>query len=79
MEVFKKSKKSLCHGCNNINETCSIKAFKTCGTDSKVGYSFVETCNLFNKDFHAERSTKKVYVTAGNRPETRSENIGGKV
>lgn len=79
MEKFKKSTKSICHGCNNINEVCSIKTFKTCGTDSKIGFSFVEKCNMFNKDFNEKKVTKKVYVTAGHKPETRSENIGGKV
>lgn len=47
-EPFKDSPKSLCGSCSNIKEDC-FHVQKSCGTDAKLGKSFVSSCCGFNK------------------------------
>lgn len=74
-EPFKESLKSLCHNCKNKELDC-FTASKVCGTDSKIGKSFIEKCGSFNKDMVA-----KVYeaaeVKTENSADSRIEMMGG--
>ena len=78
MEIFKESKKSICHTCFNIDKECG-DTFKTCGTDSKICKAFVQTCNYHNKDFNISNESISKTIAIKNKPDTRSECIGGKV
>lgn len=44
--AYKESMKSICHHCTKINDDC-FHAAKFCGTDNKIGKSYVRTCNEF--------------------------------
>jgi len=53
-EPFKISKKSICHGCINIDQKCNF-VWKNCETDSKEGKAFVSKCTKFNKPMSKEK------------------------
>lgn len=74
-EPYKESAKSLCHKCFNLKEDC-FNAPKTCGTDTKIGKSFVSKCGSFNKDL-AEKKTEPNFVTVSNAADSRIEMMGG--
>lgn len=76
MDLFKKSNKSICHNCRNINEKCSLVT-KVCGTDSKIGYSFVQKCSKFNKDMSAVIQHKSNRIIVDNSADSRIEMMGG--
>lgn len=73
-KYFKTSSKSICHECFNINEKCSMIE-KSCGTDSKIGQSYVESCSLFNK----KKQNVEYYANtiSAYSPESRIEMMGG--
>lgn len=73
-KYFKTSKKSICHECFNLNTKCS-KVEKSCGTDSKIGQSFVYSCSLFNKEKNSiEHSDNKISAMPA---DSRIEMMGG--
>lgn len=76
MEIFKKSKKSICHSCYNFNEICNIKTSKTCGTDQKVEAAFVQKCNSYNKEIN-KNEYKCNTVSVNHATDTRVEMMGG--
>jgi len=75
VEVFKKSLKSICHNCININEICS-SINKTCGTDSKMGLAYIEKCSKFNKDI-TEDKIRSSKIVVQNKSDSRIEMMGG--
>lgn len=76
MEVFKESKKSICHKCKNIKEICDKLTMKNCETDKKIGKAFVSSCSKFNKHL-ITKSVKTEYLKVAHRPESRVEMMGG--
>lgn len=65
LEVFKISKKSICHGtekhpgeCINFDKKCSVKTMKSCGTHrdkkNKINHVYVESCSHFNKELESD-------------------------
>jgi hypothetical protein len=76
MDPFKRSPKSICHQCSNINEDCK-DTHKSCGTDSKLGVSFVQRCSSFNRPM-GELSKKSTAPVAVDAPvDSRVEMMGG--
>lgn len=77
MEIFKESKKSICHNCKNVNEKCYKRVTQiTCGTDSKIGKAFVEKCTSFNKPLGLKNYNKNT-VSTKHAVDTRVEMMGG--
>lgn len=74
-EPFKESLKSICRKCSNLQEDC-FSATKACGTDSKLGKSFVERCGSFNKDL-AQKKAEANIITVENATDSRIEMMGG--
>lgn len=74
-EPFKESLKSICHKCSNIKKDC-FEAIKTCGTDSKIGKSFVEKCGSFNKELVLKKYEANILKT-DNAVDSRIEMMGG--
>ena len=73
-KYFKTSKKSICHDCFNVNEKCSMVE-KCCGTDSKIGQSFVQSCTMFNKE--NKNVVYRINTVSAYSPESRIEMMGG--
>ena len=48
-EIFKISKKSICHKCEYINDRCVTKVMMHCGTDSKTRTAVVLKCDRFEE------------------------------
>ena len=45
-EIFKISKKSICHNCKFLDRKCkNLNLFMYCGTDSKEKLAFVSRCS----------------------------------
>jgi hypothetical protein len=52
--------------------------WKTCGTDSKIGKSYVQACTKHNKDFDkVDDVTGSNSVTVDNASDSRIEMMGG--
>lgn len=76
MEVFKISKKSVCNSCFNINHECSLLSGKSCGTDTKVGYAFIESCSWLNKKITEIVHVRNI-IKVDHCPESRVDMMGG--
>lgn len=77
MEAFKKSRKSICYNCINLDESCkTYNVMITCGTDSTTESAKVDSCNFFNKELLKNVSRKGSIVIA-RKPESRIEMMGG--
>lgn len=48
-EVFKVSKKSICHECKYLDRKCSLRVQMVCGTDRKVALAFVKNCSDYER------------------------------
>jgi hypothetical protein len=79
MEVFKVSKKSICHNCFNVKEKCENKVSMMCGTDRKIGGSFVQTCGSYNRKIKKYNSScaSTTSISVGHSADTRKEMMGG--
>lgn len=77
IEVFKISKKSICHECSNINEVCNMKVSMTCGTDGPAGLAFVQRCGSLNKVIQGRPEESSHTITADHKPESRVDMMGG--
>jgi len=77
VDKFKKSKKSICHNCSNIDEICDSRVSITCGSDSKVQSSFVEKCGSFNKPIVDKANRESMTISVGHKADTRVETMGG--
>ncbi len=77
MEIFKKSKESICNGCNNVMEVCNVKTMKACGTDKKLRVAFVESCSHYNKPFVFSDSSESTTVSVNHSVDSRVEMMGG--
>ena len=77
MDKFKLSKKSICHKCINIDEVCDMRVSISCGTDSKVAASFVETCSSYNKTIGESAKESGKSISVGYRADSRVEMMGG--
>lgn len=75
MELFKVSKKSICHSCKNIDIMCG-QFSKICGTDNKEKLACVNSCAMFNKDI-ADNITRSNKITVSHRGDSRIEMMGG--
>ena len=53
-ELFKLSKKAICHGCSNIENKCAMVQ-KVCDTDAKIGKGYVSRCTKLNKPIDSEK------------------------
>lgn len=49
---------------------------KSCGTDSGIGFAFVEKCTWFNKDIINKKNSQHI-VKAVHRSESRVDMMGG--
>jgi len=76
MEVFKKSNKSICSKCSNLENQCSFLGGKLCGTDLNIGYAFVEKCTWFNKNIGSEKQVSHT-VKVAHKSESRIDMMGG--
>jgi len=74
---IKTSKKSICHSCFNIKEHCSIATSKSCGTDSKLGMSFVQSCDKYNIVFSDCKISQGSTISVGFANDSRIDTIGG--
>jgi hypothetical protein len=50
LEIFKISKKSICHNCQFLKSKCGNKYMMLTDTDSKIGKAFVKKCMGYNLD-----------------------------
>ena len=76
MEKFKKSKKSICLECSNIENTCASLGGKICDTDNEIGLAYVKKCAWINKEMVHTKQTKHT-VSVDHKPESRIDMMGG--
>ena len=77
MEIFKKSEKSICHECFNVNALCNTSTLKTCDTDPSIKAAYIKSCDYFNKDMSKRKTTNDNRISIPHKRETRVEMMGG--
>lgn len=76
-EKFKQSKKSICKTCCNINSKCNLVVSMKCETDSTIGLSFVNSCNMYNADMSKPKNYSDNKVSVSHATDSRIEMMGG--